>query len=257
MIIDTHSHVYLPQFSADADEMMQRAVQAGVGHIIMPVTDDESLRQAVDFHHRYPELTSVAVGYHPTDLPRDISGIAENVTHALDSLDVPIVAVGEIGIDLYWDTSRIADQRQAFAEQCRIAALRDLPVIIHCRDGLDDTLDVLSHLEQVPRGVLHSFTGTADDVERIRQVGDFYFGINGVVTFKNCAVKDALSAIGPDRLLLETDAPYLAPVPHRGKRNEPAYVALTMQFIASHLGIDPATIEHITTTNARCLFLAD
>ena len=160
----------------------------------------------------------------------------QRIESVLDSRN-DFVAIGEIGIDLYWDKTYRKQQREVFARQVEWATARDLPVIIHCRDGLDDVLDVLSSAGRVPRGVFHSFGGNAEDVGRIRHIGDFYFGINGIVTFKNSRLREVLLVIGADRLLLETDAPYLAPVPHRGKRNESAFIVHTAAYVADTLGV--------------------
>lgn len=144
-----------------------------------------------------------------------------------------------------------------FARQVDWAASRDLPVIIHCRDGLDDTLDVLASAKQLPKAVFHSFGGTAEDVERIREIGDFYFGINGIVTFKNSKLRDVLPVIGLDRTVLETDAPYLAPVPHRGKRNESAFIIHTAAHVASALQLSIEEVSDVTSNNAKTIFNLD
>ncbi|MDE6125726.1 MAG: TatD family hydrolase [Muribaculaceae bacterium] len=165
------------------------------------------------------------------------------------------VAVGEIGIDLYWDATRREEQLRVFGRQCELALEFGLPVIIHCREGLDEVLDVLGSLPETPCGVFHSFTGSADEVARIRALSpDFYFGINGIVTFKNATLRDTLPEIGLDRILLETDAPWLAPVPHRGKQNTSAYIPDIARHIAEHLGVPLAVVAETTTRNAGTLF---
>ena len=167
----------------------------------------------------------------------------------------PIVAVGEIGIDLYWDKTWREQQHHALDIQLHWCNELGVPFIIHCRDGLDDILDVMDNLDcPLPQGVFHCFAGTEADVERIRKRGDFYFGVNGVVTFKKSTVSQVLPAIGLDRLLLETDAPYLAPVPYRGKRNESAYIPLVNDFVAASLGVSPENVSATTDRNAINLF---
>lgn len=251
MLIDTHTHPYLPEFE-NPEQIVANAIEAGVGHMILPAVDMSSVEPMLNLHDQFSRATSLAFGLHPTEVGDDFSEVIARMKEIAGNNNP--VAVGEIGIDLYWDKSRREQQRLAFAMQVEWALERNLPVIIHCREGLDDTLDVLQHASAVPRGVMHSFGGTPDDVERIRRTGDFYFGINGIVTFKNSKLRDSLQAIGLDRLLLETDAPYLAPVPMRGRRCEPAYLVHTARHIADHLGLSLAELEEITTRNARQLF---
>ena len=252
MLIDTHTHVYLPEFDADRVEVMQRALDAGVTRMILPAVDPSSLPLMDAVKERWSSFVHLAAGLHPTDLGTDLKANLDLMESSLRRGGY--VAVGEIGMDLYWDSSRLDEQMQAFDRQMRLAAELGLPVIIHCREALHPTLEVISGLPDVPQGVFHSFSGTAADVDRIRRYGDFYFGLNGVATFKNCHVTDAIPEITLDRLLLETDAPYLAPVPHRGKRNEPAHVALTCAHIARTQSLPANHIAEITTRNATALF---
>lgn len=254
MLVDTHTHIYLPEEFQDADETVNRAVDAGVGHMIFPNVDMLTLAPMLALHERYPGLTSVAVGLHPTEVDGTFESVLDSMRGIIDNPPAGLCAVGEIGIDLYWDATYRSEQREVFATQCRWAVEKGLPVIIHCREGLGDTLEVLSGLDTPPHGVFHSFGGSVDDVDRIRNVGDFYFGINGIVTFKNSRLRDVLSYIGIDRILLETDSPYLAPVPHRGHRNESAYVALVARTVADALGLDYDEVCRRTTENAINLF---
>lgn len=193
------------------------------------------------------------MGLHPTEIDGNWKESLDTVMTELAASDYS--AVGEIGIDLYWDKTYRIEQMDVFDLQVRKAIEMDLPIIIHCREGLDETLEVLSGVGGNVRGVFHSFGGSIDDVERIRRIGDFYFGINGIVTFKNSVLRDVLPSIGVDRILLETDSPYLAPVPYRGKRNETAYIVETAKAVASALMLDPDAISNKTTENAINLFL--
>lgn len=252
MIVDTHTHLYLPEFESPEDAVL-RAFNAGVGHLVFPNVDLTTIGPMMDLHGRFPDSTSIAMGFHPTEVNADYLDSLAKTKEALDNAS-DVVAVGEIGIDLYWDKSFRTEQMDAFRIQCLWALERGLPVIIHCRDGLDEVLEVLKALPDVPRGVFHSFGGNAGDVEKIRSVGDFYFGINGIVTFKNSSLKNVLPIIGLDRILLETDSPYLAPVPHRGKRNESAYIIHTNAYVASALGLTSEEVASATTSNAGCLF---
>jgi len=252
-MIDTHTHPYLEEFSDGGAQAVGRAIAAGVSHMVFPNVDTASLAPMMALHGRFPDHTSVAFGLHPTELGDDWESTVDIMEGLLDKGEA--VAVGEVGIDLYWDKSRRHDQTEAFKRQLRIAHRLCLPVIIHCRDGLDDTIAAVNEVKPDVRLIFHSFTGSADDVRDIRRVCDPMFGINGVVTFKNAgALREALPEIGLDHILLETDAPYLAPVPYRGKRNEPAYVISTCHKIAEVMGISPEETEEITDRNAKATF---
>lgn len=255
MLVDTHTHLYLEEFGDGGDEAVRRALEAGVGHLIFPNVDLSSIGPMMSLAARFPEYTSVAMGFHPTEVNADFTDSLAAIKERLDD-GTRYVAVGEIGMDLYWDRTFRSEQMQAFERQTEWAVERGLPVIIHCREALDETLEVLDGFRgKGVRGVFHSFGGTDADVEKIRsRAGDFYFGINGIVTFKNCKLRDTLPAIGRERLLLETDSPYLAPVPHRGKRNESAYIIHTAAHVAAALGMSQEGTEEITTANAKALF---
>lgn len=252
-MIDTHSHLYLEEFDYDRTEAMQRAVAAGLRHLILPNVDLETVEPMLQLHRQYPKYTSIAMGLHPTSVGENFREDLEKTRELLDSC--PCVAVGEVGIDLYWDTTYKEQQMEAFDIQLHWAEERHMPVIIHCREGLQTIADVFRNFSgTLPSCVFHSFGGTNDDVELVRSFGDFYFGINGVVTFKSSKLSETLPAIGLDRILLETDCPYLTPVPHRGKRNESAYVPFIAQKIADSLGIGIDEVSATTDRNAQQLF---
>ena len=252
-MIDSHSHIYCDAFDEDREAVVERAREAGVSHIILPGEGVASVPLQVALQERYPDYISLALGLHPEEVNGDYMTQLEQLRPLLDQHHV--VAVGEIGIDLYWDKTWREQQLRALDIQLHWCHELGVPFIIHCREGLDEILDVIDHLDcPVPQGVFHCFTGTPEDVERIRQRGDFYFGVNGVVTFKKSTVSQLLPVIGLDRLLLETDAPYLAPVPHRGKRNESAYIPLVNDFVASSLGVSPEVVSDATDRNACRLF---
>lgn len=254
-MIDTHTHLYLEEFAPDNGAAVERAIAAGVEVMVLPNVDRGTLEPMRSLHDEYSNNTYMAIGLHPTEVTGDdVDAQLQFVVDELENRAADYVAIGEIGIDLYWDKQYREQQLEVLNRQMTMAAERDLPVIIHCREGLDEVLAVIDELEKVPRGVFHSFGGTAEDVARIRQRGDFYFGINGIVTFKNSKLRDVLPAIGLDRILLETDAPYLAPVPHRGKRNESAFVVHTAGYIAATLGVAVEEVKTVTTTSARQLF---
>ncbi len=254
---DTHTHIYMPEFDGGV-EALARAVAAGVERVVLPAVDEESIEPMLALRRACPARVSLAFALHPTEVDWNWRGRADAMLAMLDTAGV--AAVGETGIDLYWDTTYAREQMEAFALHLEAAATRSLPVIIHCREALDQTLGVIAahrreHGGELPVLVMHSFTGSADDVRRIREVCDPWFGINGVVTFKNAGpLHEAVAAIGLDRILLETDSPYLAPVPMRGKRNESACLPYIRDKVASLLGADPAGVERATDANARNVF---
>jgi len=252
-MIDTHSHIYCDAFDDDRQEVVQRAREAGVNHIVIAGENAQCVPRMQALHDAHPGYISMALGLHPEEVHDDWEQQLALLTPLLDSL--PCVAVGEIGIDLYWDKTWREQQMQALDVQLHWCAQRHLPFIIHCREGLDEVLQVMDNLDcPVPPGVFHCFSGNADDVQRIRERGDFYFGVGGTVTYKKSTVPQVLPVIGIDRIVLETDSPYLAPVPHRGKRNESAYVADVNAAIARILDMTPDDVSRITDHNATTLF---
>jgi TatD DNase family protein len=230
-----------------------RAIEAGVTRLVFPCVNLGSLPDMRRLHEEFPENTRLALGLHPTDLSADWQSDLDKMEAMLPG---DFAAIGEVGIDLYHDASMREEQRVAFARQIGWAQRFGLPVIIHCREGLDDTLRVLSGTEgKLPPLVFHSFTGTADDVRRIRTVCDPWFGINGVVTFKNAPLlREALPEIGLDRILLETDSPWLSPAPKRGQTNESARIPYIRDCVATTLGVTPEEVERVTDEAAEQLF---
>lgn len=253
-MIDTHTHLYLPEFDTDGSgtAAVDRALAAGVSQMIFPNVDASSVGRLETLAAKYPDRVFRAMGLHPTEVGPTWEADLDSIMRRLTP-DAGYVAVGEVGIDLYWDRTYRAEQMEVFDRQAVRAGELRLPLIIHCREGLGETLEVLARHPEVP-AVFHSFGGTAADVAAIRSIGDYYFGINGIVTFKNSKLGEVLPVIGHDRLLLETDSPYLAPVPRRGRRNESAYLPYTAAFVADALGISVAEIDRITTANAQRLF---
>lgn len=263
---DTHTHIYMPDAFPDGGvAAVEAALGAGVTQLVFPCVTLGSLEPMRALRDRFPGNVRIALGLHPTELS---PGWREDLARMEKMLPSDFAAIGEVGIDLYHDSSMRLEQREAFALQLGWAKRFGLPVIIHCREGLDDTLEVIEAADpsSLPPLVFHSFTGNSDDVRRIREICDPWFGINGVVTFKNApALRDALPEIGIDRILLETDAPWLAPTPFRGRRNESAYiphirdcVAATMRDAgitgSSGLPVTDADVEEITDESARRVF---
>lgn len=233
-------------------ETVDRALAAGVDMMIFPAVDRESVEPMLALHALKPDNTALAMGLHPTE-------VKENWREELDYLMSVLgdgkdyVAVGEVGIDLYWDKTFESSQLEVFDLQLDKASQLGLPVIIHQREALDQTLEVLSGHRDV-KAVFHSFGGSVADVERIRGLGDYYFGINGIVTFKNSGLAAVLPSIGLDRILTETDSPYLAPVPYRGRRNESSYIPYIAGRIAEGLGLELDEVAAATTHNAQQFF---
>ncbi len=254
MLIDTHTHLYLDEFLPDKNEALIRAIDSGVGKMIFPNVDLLTIEPMRDLHRRFPTETFMAMGLHPTEVKADFPQALKIVEDELILHSDDYVAIGEIGMDLYWDKTFREEQMKAFETQCRWAIERDLPVIIHCREALDETLEVLSGFSCKPRGVFHSFGGSHEDVEKIKKVGDFYFGFNGVVTYKSFPGSSTLQAVGKDRILLETDSPYLSPVPRRGRRNESSNLTYIASKIAELMDIPVQEVEDVSSSNATTLF---
>lgn len=252
-MVDTHTHIYLPEFDEDREAVVERAEKSGITCMILPNVDAETILPLQQTLKDYPSLCRGAMGLHPTSVNENYISDLRNIEAELDRGEY--CAVGEIGVDLYWDRSFAKEQFEAFGIQVRWACERNLPVIIHSRDAFDEIVSVLKSLSSLPlKGVFHSFGGTPEQVRMIRELGDFYFGINGIVTFKNARLDATVQEIGLDLLLLETDAPYLAPVPFRGKRNEPSYIIKTAEKLADILAVPFEIIVGRTMQNASNLF---
>lgn len=251
MYTDTHTHLYLSDYENGGHDAVRRAIEAGVTKMVLPNVNLDTIAPMEALVRAFSDNLSMAIGIHPTDLPDDVDYAMKIIEEKAKS--GAYCAVGEIGIDLYWDKTNLDKQMQAFARQLDIATAHSLPVIIHCREALDPTLEVLGGYKQL-QAVMHSFTGNEADIEKTRKVQpEIYFGINGIVTFKNSTLKNVLPNIGLDKMLLETDAPYLAPVPYRGKRNESSYIPIIASTIAQHLGVAPSEVARATTLNASTL----
>lgn len=252
-MIDTHAHIYAEEFDADRPEMIQRASDAGVAHIILPNIDAESLPRMLELEAAYPSFCHAAIGLHPTSVKDNYEQELALVRSELERRSY--IAIGEIGIDLYWDKTFIDEQLIAFRKQLDWALEYQLPVIIHVRDSMQVTLEAMApYRGNGLRGVFHSFTGDASDVEAILSFGGFLFGINGIVTFKNTHLRELIPQMGINNIVIETDAPYLSPVPYRGKRNESAYLTYMVNTLATALNQSAEEIDQKTTENALVLF---
>lgn len=250
---DTHTHMYLEQFDADRAACMERAEAAGVKRVALPNIDLESISRVRAFAAKYPERTVAMMGLHPCSTGADWEAVLEKIREELDAFDYR--AVGEIGIDLYHDRTFEAEQKEAFRRQIGWAKERGLPIVIHARDSFREICEVLDDTaDERLTGVFHCFTGTAEDARKALSYPGFFIGIGGVATFKNGGLDKTLAETGINRVVLETDAPYLAPTPFRGKRNETAYTRLVAEKLAEITGLPLAEVARITTANAEKLF---
>ena len=254
MLIDTHAHIYLPEFHEDMDAMLNRAKQAGIEQILLPNVDLESVPQLKALVKERPETCIGMMGLHPCSVKEDYREVLSQIEAELRS-NKDYIAVGEIGIDLYWDKTLLQEQKEAFKIQINWAKELNLPIAIHARDSFDEIFEVLDETnDETLRGVLHCFTGNVEQAHRVLNYGGFKLGIGGVATFKNSGLDKTLAELSLDDLIVETDAPYLAPTPNRGKRNEPSYVRLVAQKLAQIYGESEAKIEEVTTLNEKQLF---
>ena len=224
MLIDSHSHIFLDDFSDDLPEVINRAKQSGVSHIFLPNIDHETIESVKKVSEEYKDFCYPMIGVHPTSIGEDYDNELQLVKQQLDS-KYPYVAIGEIGIDLYWDKTFLKQQLIAFEQQIKWALEYDLPIVIHSRESFNEVCGVLEKYKDTSlRGIFHSFTGTAEDVKRLLEFQNFMIGINGVVTFKKSTLPEVLKIVPLSRVVVETDSPYLTPAPNRGKRNASASI---------------------------------
>ena len=253
MFTDTHTH---PNLTSDPEGIVRRAIGAGVDRLIIPGVNIESFNSMNDLFTKFPENIRLAYGIHPSEVQEETEVYAlRDVlrSYLKNSPANSLIAIGEIGIDLYHDRTFKEKQLVAFDEQLNLAEEINLPVIIHCREALEETLEVLQGHKSIP-AVFHSFGGNATDVERILNAGNYFFGINGIVTFKNSNLRNVISLIPKEKILLETDTPYLAPVPYRGRQNESAYIPLIAKTVSEVLKTSVDEVAMLTRTNSETLF---
>jgi TatD DNase family protein len=248
-LIDTHAHIYLPEFAERLPELLSSAAALGVTQVLMPAIDTETHDALVSVEERFPS-TRAMMGLHPCSVGEGWESELAAVKDWLGRRS--FLAVGEIGLDFYWDKTFTAQQYDAFHAQIALALDAGLPIVIHSRNATDECIDVVRQYPGL-RGVFHCFSGTIEQAEAVRATG-FYLGIGGVVTFKNGGLDKVIEAIGLDGVVLETDAPYLAPVPYRGKRNEPAYLRHVADKVAALTGLTLEEVAMRTTQNAKTLF---
>ena len=251
-IIDTHTHLYLKQFKDDIDKVIHRSIDKGIKKFILPSIDSTHFNEMHDLKNKYPGSIYLMSGLHPVDVKENFKEELEFVVNSLKSHSY--VAIGEIGIDLYWDKTYLKQQQEAFEFQIRLAIKNDLPIVIHCREAFDEIFEILDkeNCDKL-RGVFHCFTGTLEQANRAIQLG-FKLGIGGVVTFKNGGIDKFLNRIDLNHIVLETDSPYLAPVPYRGKRNESSYITYVIDKLSEIYGLPIKEIASVTTKNAEKVF---
>ncbi len=251
-MIDTHSHIYLPEFEQDRLAMLERAEKEGVKKILLPAIDSSSHEAMLKLEEEKPSAYLSMMGVHPCSVKEDFRGELKIVKDYLEKR--AFKAVGEIGLDFYWDKTFSAQQYAAFHEQIEWALHFELPIAIHSRNSTDECIKVVTeHQKGKLKGVFHCFSGDAGQAQQVTDLG-FYLGIGGVVTFKNSGLDKVLEDVSMNNIVIETDAPYLAPVPFRGKRNEPSYLKYVVEKIASIKNISVDEVADITTANAEKLF---
>jgi len=252
--IDTHSHLYSSQFDEDRTQAINDAISAGVSTILLPNISSEYTKGMLEVCGEFPENCFPMMGLHPCDVNED--NIEGELLHVEQELAKgKYIAVGEIGLDLYWDKTKLEIQKKAFIHQIELAKKYKLPIAIHVRDSFAEAIEIIEKLnDESLSGVFHCFTGRVEDAQRVINLGDFYLGIGGVLTFKNSGLDKTIAKIELQNLILETDSPYLAPAPFRGKRNESKYIVNIAEKLAEVQQIDIDHVARITTLNAKKLF---
>lgn len=250
--IDTHAHIYDEKFKEDISEVLERCLEEGVEKIYMPNIDHTSIDGMLELENRNPQQCIPMIGLHPTYVTKDFEKELYLVEDWLSKRS--FAAVGEIGLDYYWDKTFAEQQLEAFRIQIEWAKKYQIPIVIHTRDSFEDSIRLIEELhDDRLKGIFHCFTGSVEDAKRIKEVG-FYVGLGGVSTFKNAKMDEVIPEIPLEQIVLETDSPYLAPVPKRGKRNEPAYIPLIAQKVAEYRKMELEELANTTTSNALSLF---
>jgi TatD DNase family protein len=255
-MIDTHSHIYLSDFDEDRAEIIEKAKAVGVEKILMPNIDTQSIKPMMAVESQFPGYCHSMIGLHPTSVKGDYNEDLANMQYWLEQH--PFIAIGEIGIDLYWDKTWEREQREVFTTQLNWAKEKGLPVVIHVREAFEAVFQELDKVcDERLKGVFHSFSGNKNQLRKALEYRGFMVGINGIVTFKNSGLDKILKDAGPEKLITETDAPFLAPVPYRGRRNQPAYMKYTLEKLAGIFEVSNEEMDAITTRNAQQLFAVE
>jgi TatD DNase family protein len=252
MLIDTHTHLYLEQFDEDRPEMIQRAIEKGITHFYMPSIDSNHIESMFQLEAQFPSNCFAMMGLHPCSVNENFEAELAIVEKYLSKRK--FIAVGEIGLDYYWDTTFVPQQKVAFVQQMEWAKHYKIPISIHCRESMDDAIELVSKTKTSDlNGVFHCFGGTIEQANKIIELG-FYLGIGGVLTYKKSGLDEVLKNIDLQHIVLETDAPYLSPVPYRGKRNESAYIYEIAKKLAEVKDVDISEVAARTTENAKKVF---
>ncbi len=250
--IDTHAHLYLEHFDNDCHNVIQRALQQGITKILLPNIDTGSIKPMNQLVSEYPQTCFPMMGLHPTSVKANFQDELDVILNEINS--GRYIAIGETGIDLYWDKSFIKEQCIVFEQEIKLAAELDKPLVIHARQSFDVIFDILEkHRDKKTKGVFHAFSGNIEQALHAIRLG-FMLGIGGMLTYKNSGLDKVIQQVGLDHIILETDAPFLPPVPHRGERNEPAFLIHVAEKISALKAVDIEEVARITTENAQKLF---
>jgi TatD DNase family protein len=252
MITDTHTHLYSKEFDKDRETLVEKAIAGGITRFYLPNIDSASIERMLALEQQYPAHCFAMMGLHPCHVNQTVEKELELVKTWLGKRE--FAAIGEIGIDLYWDKTFLAAQQQAFKVQIDWALEYGYPIVIHCRNAFDEVYAVLQSFSKLPKGIFHCFSGNLEQAHKILALEGFKLGIGGVVTFKNAGLDKVVEQLELTDLVLETDAPYLAPLPYRGKRNEPAYLLEVARKIAELKNVRVEEVAKITTSNADFIF---
>lgn len=250
-MIDTHSHIYGPEFDGDRTEVIQRALESGISKIFLPNINEESISPMMAVANDYPGVCFPMMGLHPEDVRDDWSMVLDRMEPLLDGM----IAVGETGLDFYWDSTFRKEQIESFERQICWARDKDLPLVVHMRKAEPELLDAMErHKADGLRGVFHCFGGSIESARRMLKYEGFALGIGGVVTFKNSHLAETLKGVPLERVVLETDAPYLTPVPYRGKRNEPSYVTYVASSLSNIYNVSLEEVNEVTNRSVARIF---
>lgn len=252
--IDTHAHLYEAEFAEDEVAMMQRAREAGADKLFLPNINAETVEPMLGMCRRYPGFCYPMMGLHPTDVKDGYESVLEDMEGCLLG-NHPFIGIGEVGLDYYWSKDFYAEQQEAFRWQMEWAVRYDLPLMIHCRNAHKELLALMgAHHGQPLRGVFHCFSGTFDEAKDLLAYDGFMLGVGGVLTYKKSVLPETLRGVPLTRIVLETDAPYLAPVPYRGRRNESAYLTQVVERLSALYGVSVEEVERVTSANALQVF---
>lgn len=252
MFIDTHTHLYAEEFNPDRTHIIKKAITSGVKKMYLPNIDSTSIEGMLQLEKEFPVNCFAMMGLHPCSVNENVESELKLVEEWLGKRK--FCAVGEIGIDLYWDKTFFEQQKMAFKKQIDWALKYELPIVIHCRDAFDEIFDVLVSYNNLPKGIFHCFSGNLEQANKIISLNKFKLGIGGVVTFKNSGLDKVVEQIDMSHLVLETDSPYLAPVPFRGKRNESGYLVMIAEKVAALKNLSIAEVAEVTSNNADKIF---